>query len=252
MAQKFYYDSVDILNATLNDGTVAFSGTESFADGTTLTNEERAVDQSISTVIADWAENDALQFDLGSAKAVDFMAIYFNAAESDDIRLGYDDAATGNVAADIEAFTSCVVGWNVVEFSEQSYRYWVVSAKDAGGLAGITEIILGSKLEFESHPDIVITEVDSFGTTINKSMGGQEYGVKIHEPITEFTLKFANMSATHKASLISMQDDIQNFKKFIWYDETTYHWVKLVNPIQFTEVAFERYSASIKLRQQLV
>ena len=81
MAQKFYYDSVDILNATLNDGTVALNGSESFSDSSSLISEERAVDQSISTVITGWEENDALQFNLGSAKAVDFMAVYFNLAE---------------------------------------------------------------------------------------------------------------------------------------------------------------------------
>ena len=48
-----------------------------------------------------------------------------------------------------------------------------------------------------------------------------------------------------------MQDDVQDFKKFIWYDETNYHYVKLTQPIEFTEVAFERFSASINLRQQL-
>ena len=251
MAQKFYYDSVDILNATLNDGTVALNGSESFSDSSSLISEERAVDQSISTVITGWEENDALQFNLGSAKAVDFMAVYFNLAESDDIRLSYDDSASGAVAADIDVFTSCVVGWNVAEFSEQTYRYWIVSAKTAGGLVGITEIILGSKLEFEHNPDIGITEVDTFGTTTNKSMGGQEYGVKIHEPIADYSLSFGSISSTFKSNLISMQDDVQDFKKFIWYDETTYHWVKLVNPIQFTEVSSQRYSASISLRQQL-
>ena len=251
MAQKFYYDSVDILGSTLNDGTVSLSGTEIFADAASLTNEERAVDQSITTAITDWAENDALQFDLGSAKTVSFVAVYFNAAEADTLVLSYDDAATGNSQADNAITADFSVGWNVTEFSPASKRYWFISAKTAGGLVGITEVILGAYLEFSINPDIGISEQEIFGTAVNRSAGGVEYAVKKHNPISTWTLNFANISSTFKTNLQSMEAEVQDYKKFLWYDETNYHYVRLESPIKYTEVAYQRYSASISLREQL-
>ena len=254
MAKTFYYDSVDILNSTLNDGTVTYSGTEGFNDGTTLTNEERAVDQSVSTTITAWAENDALQFNLGSAKAVDFIAVYFNAAEADDIRLSYDNASSGQTAADIDSFSSCSVGWNVDEFLSQSYQYWIVSALTAGGLVGITEIILGAKLAFTVNPDIGIGEQEIYGTDIQRSIGGVEYGTKSHEPISTISMNFSFISSTFKTSLQSFEAEVQDFKKFVYSEDGTtgpFHYVRLDGPIKFTEIAHTVFSASLTLREQL-
>ena len=254
MAKTFYYDSVDILNSTLNDGTVTYSGTEGFNDGTTLTNEERAVDQSVSTAITAWAENDALQFDLGSAKSVDFIAVYFNAAEADDIRLSYDNASSGQTAADIDSFSSCSVGWNVDEFSSQSYQYWIVSALTAGGLVGITEIILGAKLAFDMNPDIGIGEQEIYGTDIQRSIGGVEYGTKSHEPISTISMNFSSIPSSFKTSLQSMEADVQDFKKFVYSENGVsgpFHYVRLNGPISYSEVAYQRFSASFTLREQL-
>ena len=49
-----------------------------------------------------------------------------------------------------------------------------------------------------------------------------------------------------------MQDDIKGeAKKFVWYDGTTHHWVRLDKPMTFTEIADGRFSTSITLRQQI-
>ena len=226
MAKTFYYDSVDIINSTLNDGTVAHSGTEIFSDGTTLTNEERAVDQSVSTAITAWAVNDALQFDLGSAKSVDFIAVYFNAAEADDIRLSYDNASSGQTAADIDAFSSCSVGWNVDEFSSQSYQYWIVG--------------IGSQ--------------EIYGTDIQRAIGGVDYGTNSHEPISTISMNFSFISSAFKTSLQSFEAEVQDFKKFVYSEDGTtgpFHYVRLDGPIKFTEIAHTVFSASLTLREQL-
>ena len=54
-----------------------------------------------------------------------------------------------------------------------------------------------------------------------------------------------------KTSLEGVRDSVQDHKKFIYYDETDYHYVRMVSPMDFTEVAYQRYSTNIKLREQL-
>ena len=77
MFATIYYDNANTYQATINveDGTANISG-RSFSDGTTLTNEERAIDQDLSKAITDWGDTDALRFDFGSAVTVDYVAIY--------------------------------------------------------------------------------------------------------------------------------------------------------------------------------
>ena len=57
MAKTLYYDSGGLLEATINDGT--YSGT-SWSDSNSMTNEERLVDQSISSAVTDFNNADAL------------------------------------------------------------------------------------------------------------------------------------------------------------------------------------------------
>jgi len=257
MAKTFYYDSVGLLESTINDGSVSLGGAGyNFSDGTTLTNEEYAIDQNITNAVTAWAQNDALSFDLGSAKAVDFLALYFNAAETDDVKFDYDSAATGDpdgTAATItDAFSANA--WEVVEFTQQTKRYWRLIATSGGGLVGLTEVSFGKKLAFEVHPDIGISEKEKFGTSNTRSIGGAEYSLKIHEPIKTINLSFKNISETFKTNLQSMQSEVQNYKKFIYSEDGTtgdFHYVRLMNPIDFKEVAYQRHSCSISLITQI-
>jgi hypothetical protein len=256
MAKTFYYDSVGLLESTINDGSVSLGGAGyNFSDGTTLTNEEYAVDQNITNAVTAWAQNDALSFDLGSAKAVDFVALYFNAAEGDDIKFDYDSAATGDpdgTAATItDAFSANA--WEVVEFTEATKRYWRLIATSAGGLVGLTEISFGKKLAFDFNPDIGISESEMLGAETARSIGGVEYSLKRHDPIKTIGLTFSSISSSFKTSLQSMQDEVQNYKKFIYSEDGTtgaFHYVRLGGPIDFTEVAYQRYSCSIILVEQ--
>ena len=54
-----------------------------------------------------------------------------------------------------------------------------------------------------------------------------------------------------KTALEALNANIQDWKKFIYYDDTNYHYVRLVNPIEFTEVAPNVFSANVSLREQL-
>lgn len=254
MAKTFYYDSVGLLESTLNDGTFAPITNPTFSDASTITNEERAIDQSTSTAMTSFGINDALQFNLGSAKAIDFIGVNFTASDTDDLELWYDTASSGVLEAEATSITaSFPQGWTFNEFSSATKQYWTLVAS-SGTITGLSEVIMGSKLAFEVNPDIGIGEQEIFGTDINTSIGGVEYAIKRHDPKSTISMNFSNISETFKNNLQTFESHVQNYKKFVYSEDGTtgnFHYVRLDAPIQFQEVAFQRYSASLILREQL-
>ncbi len=249
MAKTFYYDSGGLLEATINDGT--FSGS-SWSDSASMTNEGRLVDQSIATAVSDYNSGDALKIDFGSAVALDFLAVYFSASETHNLSL-YRASAT-NVFSSVLSMTATFnAGWTVGEFSSASSDEWHLAATN-GDIDNLTEFIVGSKLAFEVQPDVGIGEQEIFGADVQTSIGGVEYATKKHEPKSTFSFNFSNISQTFKNNLQTFEQSVQNYKKFIYSEDGTtgpFHYVRLDSPIQFAEVAFERYSASFTLREQL-
>jgi hypothetical protein len=254
MAKTFYYDSVGLLESTLNDGTFAPITNPTFSDASTITNEERAIDQSISTAMTSFGVNDALQFNLGSAKAIDFIGVNFTVVDTHNLELWYDTAASGVLEAEATSMTADFpIGWTFSEFSSATKQYWTLVAVN-GTITGLSEVIMGSKLAFEVNPDIGIGEQKIFGTDINTSIGGVEYAIKRHDPKSTISMNFSNISETFKNNLQTFESHVQNYKKFVYSEDGTtgnFHYVRLDAPIQFQEVAFQRYSASLILREQL-
>ena len=257
MAKTFYYDSVGLLESTITEGAYS-TGTGnviSFVAGESIVNPEATIDQSILVAPTGWANQEIAQYNLSSAKAVDFLAVYFNAEETDDIDFEFDSASSGiSDGESVGATDTFSTGWTVFEFTEQTKQYWRLISKSAGGITGLTEIIFGKKLQFEINPDLGISESEKFGTDLNTSIGGVQYAVKRHEPIQTITLTFSSISSTFKTSLQSMQDEVQDYKKFLYSEDGTsgtLHYVRLGKPIDFKEVSVNRFSCTINLVEQL-
>ena len=86
----------------------------------------------------------------------------------------------------------------------------------------------------------------------NSSMGGVEYVLNVNPGQEVHTISFQNISSTFKTNLTTMQDAIKGeAKKFVWYDGSSFHWVRLDKPMQFTEIADGRFSTQLVLRQQI-
>ena len=249
MAKKFYYDSVNLLDATITAGTL--SGTTFSTSASAITNEHFINDQSIGQAVSSFDDEDAIKIDFGSAKAITDVLTHNNSTsdETDNLIIYYSSSAS-DIGSAFAINTTSPPGWDLVSASSQSARYWYIRSSE-GTHAGFTEVIMGVPLEFENEPDIGIATQEIFATDLNTSLGGVEYANKRHEPKTTFQLNFSNISQTFKNNLVSFEQDVTNFKKFVYYDDSSYHYVRLDSPIKFTEVAFERFSASVKLREQL-
>jgi len=261
MAKTFYYDSNDTLGITIDDGAFGISGgVLAFSAGNVVTNEERVADQSISTAVSSFANvnasnGDAIRFPFSSDKKVDFIAVYMNALETHDLKFA-KEGATGNQydeITDAHFSSNMAKGWHLKEFTEVTSDNYMIYTYN-GNIEYLTETIIGSKLAFEVNPEIGMSEVEGFNTEVNTSIGGVEYAVKMGDPRTTMTMDFSSVSSTFKNSLQDMEMEVQDYKKFIYSEDGTtgpFHYVRLEGPINFKEVSYQRYSASISLVEQL-
>ena len=251
MAHTIYYDSVGSVDVTINDGT----GTTSFTDTSTITNEEYANDESILYVVGGLGHNagnkEALLFDLGSAKTVDFCAYYCNDDDSNSLTLDvaiYQGSATGSLSQAGSTNTSSNLGWNIIGFSDTTSRYWTwVSVNDRFQV--LTEVFFGNKLEID-RPGIGRVDEEMYSTYIQQTYNGTEYSNKIDQPVTQWTLELPIIDSDLKSGLESFQDTVQNRYKFVYYDESSYHWVRLVEPLQFDQIGTNAYTTTLVLREQ--
>jgi len=262
MAKSFIYP---VATATITDGTYGATAnggtTYTFASGNTVANEHRISDDSIGSAVSSYGSsiNDTIQFDLGGSYACDVIAIYLSASSAANLELYYSSSASnmGTDSSDpsVPLTTSPAMstnhdaGWNIRTFTEITDRYWYVRA--TGGDITPSEIIIGKKYDFDVNFDLNNKLGEEFGTDVITSYGGNEYSNKRHNPKTTWDWKWSNISSSMKTSLEGVRDSVQDHKKFIYYDETSYHYVRMVSPMDFTEVAYQRYSTNIKLREQL-
>ena len=202
MSATIYYDNANTYQATINveDGTANISG-RSFSDGTTLTNEERAIDQDLSKAITDWGDTDALRFDFGSAVTVDYVAIYSTATISTDIRIFRSSSATGTaqVVTNIEV-DSLVAGWNILHLSSGDYQYRIIIA-DGGTITGITEIYFGAKFDLPVQPTANTITAHNFGSEEIKTYGANRFYFSKHDNYKEFTLSIDHITSSKKTEL---------------------------------------------------
>ena len=251
MAKKFYYDTVGITEGTITAGTYNSSTNVFSVSASDVTNEHYINDQSIGHAVTSFDNEDMIRIDLGSSKTASDIILYNNGSkEFNDLFVYHSSSATGSLTLKLELNTT-FVGWNADSLtSAGNFQYWFLRSED-GTYGGLSEVILCVPLIFENEPDIGIATQEIFATDINTSIGGVEYANKRHEPKTTWTLNFSNISQNFKDNLVSFEQDVTNFKKFVYYDDSSYHYVRLNAPIKFTEVAFQRFSASLKLREQL-
>ena len=257
MGSYFIYDSINMYRSDMTDseGQMSDSGTPTFSTGTTVTNHERSSDQSIGTAISGLADLDAIEYAVGSSATANAAAVYFNA--DDGISSGTimnffvdtDRASLPNKGT-ISAVSSA--GWAVTDLTETTGTKFFVEFTGSITDNVITEILIGKKLSFEVEPDVNVQTKRDYGTSVQKSLGGVEYALNTHDAQEISTISFQNISSTFKTNLLSMQDDIKGeAKKFLWYDGSSFHWVRLDKPMTFTEIADGRFSTQIVLRQQI-
>jgi len=251
MAKSFIYDSIGFSEATTEDG--GFVAGEFNSDISPVTNHNRANDMSIGSIVTNYNSSgaDTIRFSTSSSQSANVIALYFTAIETDDLTL-YGHATDNTImTTSVLAMTTFSAGWNVFTISG-TYKYWFLRAM-TGNISNLAEVIIGTKYDFDVNFDLNNKIGEEFGTDVMTSYGGQEYANKRHEPKTTWNWNWSNISSSMKTSLEGVRDSVQDYKKFIYSEDGTtgpFHYVRMTG-LDFTEVAYQRYSTSISLREQL-
>ena len=251
----FIYDSINQYRSdnTITEGQMTDSGTPTFSATSTITDHERASDQNIGTIISAVADRDAIEYAVGSSVTADAAAVYFtgdDGVSSGTIMTFFIDTDRASLPSKGTISAVSAAGWAVADLTETTGTKFFTEFN--GSVTNVSEVLIGKKLSFEVEPDVNIQSSIDYNNEINRSLGGVEYAINVNPGQEVFTISFQNFSSTFKTNLIAMQDDIKGeAKKFVWYDGTTHHWVRLDKPMTFTEIADGRFSTSITLRQQI-
>ena len=257
MASYFIYDSINMYRSDMTDseGVMTNSATPTFSTGTTVTSHERSSDQNIGTAISGIADLDAIEYAVGSTATANAAAVYFNADDgisSGTIMNFFIDTDRASLPNKGTISAVSAAGWAVTDLTETAGTKFFVEFTGSITDNVITEILIGKKLSFEVEPDVNVQTKRDYGTSVQKSLGGIEYALNTHDAQEVSTISFQNISSTFKTNLLSMEDDLKGqSKKFLWYDGSSFHWVRLISPMTFNEIADGRFSTQIVMRQQI-
>jgi len=255
MASYFIYDSINQYRSdnTISEGQMTDSGTPTFSATSTITDHERASDQNIGTIISAVADRDAIEYAVGSSVTADAAAVYFtgdDSVSSGTIITFFIDTDRASLPSKGSISAVSAAGWAVADLTETTGTKFFTEFN--GAVTNVSEVLIGKKLSFEVEPDVNVQSSINYQNEVQRSLGGVEYAININEGQEVHTISFQNVSSTFKSNLITMQDAIKGeAKKFVWYDGSSFHWVRLDKPMTFTEIADGRFSTQIVLRQQI-
>jgi len=252
MAHKLYFDTVDTIGATLADGTMAISGSHdevrTYSNASTLTNESHATDNNLTTAITGWGDTDALRFNLGTAKTINFAALYFTSAEDVTIEIHAHSAIVGVMSETKRQAEDFSVGWNIINTpTDWTYKILFVSASGAT-IDNLTQIYFGQTFDIPVDGASVTIE-KPYNSFVANTYNNTEFSNKIDTELRQWSLKVPILTDANKASLETLMTVHKNTRSFAYYDGSSYHNVRLAKPLTFNQVATNAFSTTITLQE---
>ena len=253
MAKIFYYD-VGTADADVSSGTTG--GTTTYTDtGTAVTNHNLANDQSIGAAMTAFGQNDAIRFDFGSSVSGSIVAVYFGTAEATNVDIYAGSSGTNMIISQAKLVahtTDFVVGWNIIDLgSSKSGRYWFFVA-NSSSIEDLREIFIGDSWTFSNRYDLGNSKSKAHGIDISRSYGNVKGTNKRFDELETWNWTWPNIAEADKTNLETFENNIDIVRlKFVYYDETTYWWVSKTNAFNFTELAYQYYSTSCNLIEEI-
>jgi hypothetical protein len=265
MAKSFFYpvsESISVADGSRTD-TSNGSTLYSFNDGSSsnVTSEWHLTNNNIGHSSDGFGSNEIVRFDLGGnvGGGTTHVAVYHSGGTSSDIEIYYgvsnDNGTDMGDSTNMPITTSPTMsstynkGWNLRSFSSVSRRYWFI--RSTQNFFNPNEVMLCRQYEFEIEPELSQKQNYTFGEQSNTSWNGKKYINKVHEQRRTWNWTWRSASATTKSSLEGIIDIVQDYKKFIYYDDSEYHYVRLMQEPTFTEIANNIFDIQIKLEEQL-
>ncbi len=262
MASFFVYDSINQYRSDTTVRAGTYSGNAFTEDNSVITNYERAKDQNIGTVMTSMADDEAILYTCqDEGLNCDAVAVHFAGEDGVTANDNEMNIRTGRTLGAMSSLTDFVLlgstdnNWKVGTFTNvisAGVHRKLFSIEFNEAITNVSEIMFGTKLDFEVEPDINVQSSIDYENEVQRSMGGVEYAINVNPGQEVITISFQNISSTFKSDLITMQDFLKGeATKFLYYDGTTYHWVRLQKSMVFQEIADGRFSTQLVLRQQI-
>ncbi len=213
-------------------------------DGGAITNSYRLHDGAIDLNATDISNADRVQFDFDSVLTPDSVAIY--------VTSGTGTAEILNSPSNqVIAPTGISAGWNIITIATSASVDWYVEFASVSSLL-VAEIFFAYELDFPWRYDLGATEQAQFGVDLVTGMGGGEFTNKRHDEKTLRNWNWRSFSEANKTSYKAMVTAIGGiYAKILWYDGSSYHWVRLQNTPIYTEQTFGSYGLGQGTRSQL-
>jgi len=210
-----------------------------------LTNSHFANDQNIKFAMSGINSGDELRFAFGGSLLSNCAVVYVSSGSGTLTIKRHSSPTT-------VASQAVSVGWNVITYNIVASSYWNIEFTSSSGLT-ISEAYIGRIFEFPHNWSLGntyrhVSGVDSGG----EMSGGGEITNKRHGAVWERVFEWQGFSKDHKEEfkLFDLAVD-QTRAKFLWFDDTNYHWVKQTQGMTSTQESYCGYNLSSGLREQL-
>ena len=241
MAKLFYYD-LGTADAPIVDGTFAAA---TWTISNSIVNETLINDQSIgagASVVA----NEGVSFDMGASISPIIAAIYLLSG-SGTITI-YRSASGSNGAKTSVASLACSAGWNFIVLTGNN-QWWFAKF---GGTMSVGEIFIGGTWTFSNRFDRGNAQSKVHGIDVDRSYGNVKGSNKRFDELKSWNWTWTNISESDKTNLETFENAIDVVRlKFIYFDESIYWWVSKTNAFVFTETAYQYYTTSINLVEEI-
>ena len=218
-----------------------------------------------------------LQFNLSEEKIIDFLALYINSisgsatvklfgANSNFILLDSDGKyfytsdnelfITGDLPntffTEIASYSVSSTGWNILDLVSAGYsngigyKHFLVQFTGTFTI-GLGEVLMGQRTEPTFNPTMGREYGKEDNVFIKEAYDGTEFSFKSGDSNITRKFNWDAVSDTDKTSFERLRNE-SHHKKFVYYDGTNYHFVKLAD-MEIGEVAYGMNNVSMSFAE---
>ena len=194
-----------------------------------------------------------IRISLTSAKAADFLALKITSADQNASLYIYTSDAADSGYDELTNVSATSTGWLIHAFTETTKRYWTVQMTTSGSDLDteISEVILGSKLEFPHMFSMGAGFGQLHQNKVLESYNGVEYAHKTGRSLKKWNLGMPNINSTFKGQLITLYDNLfGSDRNFLFIDNVSdKYFVRMINKPEVGQIASDRYSANLTISE---
>ena len=213
-------------------------------DNGTITNDYLINDGAIDTA-ATVSNGDRVQFDFSSSVNPTQIVVYLNS--------GSGSIVVKRTSSKTLVSTTAIstAGWTIIDISSTASDEWYCEFTVPAAMT-ISEVFFAHTFTFPYQYDLGNTKQYQFGVDLAMGIGGGEFANKRHDAKTLRDWNSTSYSGTNVTAYETMLTAIGGtYAKLLWYDDTSYHYIRLKDTPVFSEETYDRWGFGQGIRTQL-